>query len=87
MPADITITPRRFYLEDIDYTTDPTGVQTASVNVLGAPANPVTLTKPSLYLLTDLTQAANDAAAAVAGVPIGGHYWSTTYNAPHTRMT
>ena len=87
MAVDATLTPRKIYLEDIDYLEDPTVTQTASVNVLGATGNPQTLNKPCLLLLTSLTQAANDAAAASAGVNVGQAYWNTTTGALYTRQS
>jgi hypothetical protein len=86
MASDITITPRKLYLEDVATTTNPSG-ETASVNVLGEATNPVTLNKLALVLLTQFTQAANDAAAATAGVSLGEVYYSTALSALKARMT
>lgn len=86
MATVITITPRLLYLEDLAVTSNPSG-ETASVTVAGEVVNPQTLNKVAVLLLTEYTQAANDVAAAAAGVPVGGHYWNTTTSFPHTRMT
>lgn len=86
MPTDVTLTPRLIYLEDVATTTNPSG-ETASVTVLGAAVNPVTLNKLALVLLTQFGQYVNDAAAAAGGVPVGGLYYSTTYSKLHTRMS
>jgi hypothetical protein len=85
-PSDLTLTPRLIYLQDLAVTTNPAG-ETASVNVLGAATNPTTLTKIGLIQLSDLEQAANDVGAAAAGVPVGQHYYNTTYGKPHTRLS
>jgi hypothetical protein len=86
MPTAITLTPRLLYKEDIAFTTNPSG-ETASVTVLGAPTNPNTLNKVPAVLLTMFTQAANDAAAAAAGVNVGQIYYHTGEGGLHTRMT
>ncbi len=86
MPTSVTLTPRKIFLEDFDLATTPAG-GTASVNVLGAPANPVTLTKLSPFLLTSLGQYANDAAAAAGGVGLGALYWNTADGKVHARLT
>lgn len=82
MPGSVTINPRKIYVEDIDFTT--TRGETTSATILGAGSQ--TVTKVDVYRLSDLTAAANDAAAASAGVIIGQHYYNTTYNKPWTRM-
>lgn len=71
MPTDITLTPRPLYKEDLALTTTPTG-ETASVTVLGAGTQ--TLNKIPMVLMTQYTVAANDAAAAAAGVALGECY-------------
>jgi len=86
MAADITLTPRLLYLEDLATTSNASG-ETASVTVLGEAVNPVTLNKIPVVLLTDFTQAANDGAAATAGVTVGEVYYSTTLSNLKTRMT
>jgi len=86
MAADVTLTPRLICLEDLSTTTNPSGA-TVSMTVLGAPINPVTLNKLALVLLTQFTQAANDGAAATAGVGLGFVYYSTTSSALKARMT
>lgn len=82
----ITAIPRLIYLEDLGVTTNPSG-ETASVNILNAPTNPNTVHKLALVLLTDFTQAANDVAAAAAGVGIGYPYYNTATSKIKTRMT
>jgi len=86
MATDITLTPRKIYLEDLSTTTSQAG-ETEAVNVLGAAVNPVTLNKLALVLLTQFSSYANDAAAAAGGIPVGGLYYSSTYSKLHTRMT
>jgi hypothetical protein len=86
MPDVVTITPRKIYLEDLATTSNASG-ETASVTVAGEASNPQTLNKIALLLLTDLTQAANDAAAAAAGVAVGQVYYNTTNSAPHARQS
>jgi hypothetical protein len=71
MPTDITLTPRLLYKEDLALTTTVTG-ETASVTVLGAGAQ--TLNKIPMVLFTQFTVAANDVAAAGAGVNQGEIY-------------
>lgn len=71
MPTDITLTPRLLYKEDLALTTTVTG-ETASVTVMGAGTQ--TLNKIPMVLFTQFTVAANDGAAAVAGVAIGEVY-------------
>ena len=85
--ADIlTGTPRPLYLEDLAVTTDPDG-ETASVTVYGAPINPNTLHKIAVVLYTAFQQAANDVAAAAAGVAVGTVYYNTTTSTRKARMT
>jgi hypothetical protein len=79
------ISARLIYLEDLSTTTSPTGA-TASVNVLNAATNPQTLHKIPVVLLTQFTVAANDGAAAAAGVAVGQVY-VTSLGVLHTRMT
>jgi hypothetical protein len=86
MPSDVTVTPRLICLEDVSVTTNPSG-ETVAMNVLGAAGNPQTLNKLALMLLTSLTQAANDAAAATAGVALGELYYCTGDSKPHSRLT
>jgi hypothetical protein len=86
MPSSNTITPRKLYVEDLDLTTNASGA-TASTNVLGAPSNPVTVNKIDMVRLTQFTQAANDAAAAAAGVNLGEVYYNTTNSKLHARLT
>jgi len=86
MPADLTLAPRLICLEDLSITTNPSGA-TVSMTVLGAPINPVTLTKLALVLLTSFTQAANDGAAATAGVALGELYYHVGDAQLHARLT
>lgn len=86
MPSSITLTPRKIYVEDLELTTNAAGA-TAAVNVLGAAGNPQTLNKVDMVRLTQFTSAANDVAAAAAGVNVGQVYYNSTESALHTRMT
>ena len=86
MAADVTLTPRLICLEDLSTTTNPSGA-TVSMTVLGAPINPVTLNKIAVVLLTQFTQAANDGAAATAGVNIGELYFHTGDAQLHARLS
>lgn len=83
MPTDITLTPRLIYKEDLSLTTNPAG-ETASVTVLGAGAQ--TLNKIPMVLLSQFTIAANDVAAAAAGVDVGVCY-VTAAGVLRTRLT
>lgn len=78
------VTPGLIAVEDLAVTTVPAG-DTFTANVLGAGSQ--TLTKIPITLLTQLASAANDAAAAVAGVSVGVCYYNTTDQKLHTRMT
>ena len=84
MATDITLTPRKIYLEDLATTTTQAG-ETEAVTVLGAAVNPVTLNKLALVLLTQFTAAANDVAAAAAGVALGEVYYNTTASKLYSR--
>lgn len=85
MSAAAVITPRPIYVEDMSATNVPGTTTTDTILGLGSG---VTVTKVPITLLTQLVVAANDAAAATAGVPVGGIYVnSTTGNALHTRMS
>jgi len=83
-PAAAVLTPRPIYLEDLAATAVP-GTQTTDT-VLGVGSGQ-TVTKIPITLLTQLVAAASDAAAATAGVPVGGVYFLTTTSTLHTRMT
>lgn len=75
MPVS-TITPRLICKEDLNRTT--TRGETTTAEVLGAGL--VTLNKVDLWFLSDYTAAANDAAAAAAGVEVFEIYYNTTRN-------
>jgi len=83
MPTDITLTPRLLYKEDLALTTTVTG-ETANVTVLGAGTQ--TLNKIPMVLFTQFTVAANDVAAAAAGVAVGQVY-VTASSVLRTRLT
>ena len=70
----ITLTPRKIQKEDINLTT--TTGSTRSATVLGAGS--VTVTDLDAILIGDLTLAANDTAAATAGVNLGCLYRTGT---------
>jgi hypothetical protein len=82
MPS-CTITPRPIYIEDLAKTT--TRGATEEVEVLGV--GTVTLRKCDLLSLSDIAAAASDATAALAGVPVGGLYYSTTTGHVHARLS
>lgn len=84
MANAVSVTLRPIYVEDLAATTVPTG-DTVSENVLDQ--GPTTLNKIPITLLTQLTQAANDAAAASAGVPVGKAYYDSTLRVLAVRMT
>jgi len=84
MPAAITITPRLIYKEDLALSTE-NAPATVSVTVGGI--GTANLTPLTPLLLDSLHSYANDAAAAAGGVPVGGPYYSSTYNQLHIRMT
>ena|ERR1039457_5848350 len=76
-----TVTPRPIGIEDLAVTLTPSG-DTFSATVLGVGPGQ-TLTKIPITLLTQLKSAANDTAAAAAGVNAGQVYMNTTENALH----
>jgi hypothetical protein len=84
MPSAAAVTLRPIYMEDLATTRTPTG-DMAAENVLDQ--GPTSLTRIPLLLLASLANAANDAAAAVLGVPVGQVYFNTTDQSMHTRMT
>jgi hypothetical protein len=86
MPSNVTLGPRKIYIEDLELTTTAAG-ETDSVNVLGASGNPQTLNKVDMVRLTQFTVAANDVAAASAGVAVGTIYYSSTVGGLVTRMS
>lgn len=84
MSSVYRITPRKLFLEDLQVTTDHTPT-TSTQYVLGAGNVPLTPIAAVLY--SAFGSYANDSVAAAGGVPIGGIYFSTTYNTLHTRMS
>ena len=84
MPSSVNVTPRKICLEDIQVSASPSP-GTVSMYVMGAGTVP--LTPVSMVLYSAFSSYANDAAAAVGGVAVGGLYYSTTYSALHTRMS
>lgn len=86
MPESLSMTPRKICIEDLELTTTATGA-TVSANVLGALGNPQTLNKIDMVRLTQFTVAANDVAAAAAGISTGQIYYNSTESGLHTRMT
>lgn len=82
MPGVIQISPRKIHKEDLATTT--TRGETAVENVMGLGST--TLTKVDAIFLSDLTAAADDAAAATAGVGVGYLYFNTTTSLPKVRM-
>ena len=86
MAESLSITPRKLCIEDLDLTTTATG-ETVSANVLGALGNPQTLNKIDMVRLTQFTVAANDVAAAGAGIAVGEIYYSSTLTGLATRMS
>lgn len=83
-PAAIVLTPRLMYIEDLATTVVP-GTQTTDT-IFGLGPN-TTVTLIPITLLTQLKSAANDAAAATAGVLIGQCYYNTTDSSLHARLT
>jgi hypothetical protein len=83
MPGSVTITPRLIYKEDMDKSTSPNETATATVAGLGS----VTLHKVDAIFLSDLTPAANDSAAATAGIPVGAIYYNVTDGRVHARIS
>lgn len=82
----ITLTPRPIYKEDCALVVSPTPI-TTSANVLTAGGTvPATVTKMDIVFYSSLTVAANDAAAASAGVAVGQLY-VTGSSILQTRMT
>lgn len=86
MPVSVSVTPRKIYIEDLDLSTAATA-QTTTVNVLGAGTNPQTVTKVDMVRLTQFISAANDTAAAAAGVSVGAIYYNTTISNLAARLT
>jgi hypothetical protein len=84
MANAVNVTLRPIYMEDLATTRVPVG-DTTTENVLEQ--GPTTLTKIPLQLLTALAIAANDAAAAGMGVPIGQVYYNSSDLSLHTRMS
>ena len=72
--------------QDLELTTTA-ACETNSVNVLGASGNPKTLNKVDMVRLTQFTVAANDTAAASAGVNVGEIYYNSTNSKLHARMS
>lgn len=85
MAAAAVLIPRQIGLEELAVTLLPSG-DTFTAEVLGFGPGYV-LTKIPLILLTQLKSAANDAAAAAAGVAVGQCYYNTTDTSLHTRLT
>lgn len=83
-PAAGLAIPRLIAVEDLAASAAPG--QTFVDEVLGLGPGQV-LTKIPITLLTQLKSAANDAAAAAAGVNVGQIYYNTTETALHARMT
>lgn len=81
--ANESITFRKLGIEDIEVTDTPG--DTFQATVWGAGTQ--TLTKVPLTLLTQLTAAADDSAAATAGVSVGQIYFNTTHSALWARMS
>lgn len=80
----VTVTPRPIYLEDLAVSTSPSPTP-VSEYVGGVGTTP--LTPISMVLYSAFTQAANDSAAATAGVSVGYIYYNTTTSALKTRMS
>jgi len=81
--ANESITFRKIGVEDLELSATPG--DTFQAVVWGAGTQ--TLTKIPLTLLTQLVAAANDSAAATAGVLVGQCYFNTTHSALWTRMS
>jgi hypothetical protein len=79
----MVISPRKLFVEDCQLTIDPNAPQVAS-EVLGVGI--VNLTQIDAVRYSAFTQAANDAAAATAGVGLGFIYYNTTSSALKARM-
>lgn len=83
MPGAVTVKMRLAYMEDISSTDTPGTTESVEVKNAGT----VALTKVPLKLLTDLVVAADDAAAALAGVGVGYVYIVTATKKLKTRMS
>lgn len=83
MPSTMVLTPRKLFIEDCQLTTDPNAPQVAS-EVLGVGV--VNLTQIDAVRYSAFTQAANDSAAASAGVGLGFIYYNTASSALKVRM-
>lgn len=82
----VTLTPRPIYKEDCALTISPTPVVT-SANVLTAGGSvPATVHQMDVVFYSSFTVAANDVAAAAAGVAVGQVY-VTGSSILQTRMT
>jgi hypothetical protein len=82
----ITLTPRPIFKEDCSLTISPVPV-TTSANVLTASGSvPATVHAMDIVFYSSLVVAANDAAAAAAGVAVGQLY-VTGSSVLQTRMT
>lgn len=82
----VTLTPRPIYKEDCALTISPTPV-TTSANVLTASGSvPAAVTEMDVVFYSSLVVAANDTAAAAAGVAVGQLY-VTGSSVLQTRMS
>ena len=84
MPSTMVLTPRLIYAQDVALTTNPNAPD-VSQEVLGVGVVPLSPIDAVLY--SAFTQAANDAAAAAAGVALGFIYYNTTFSALKARLT
>ncbi len=84
MPDSATVISRPIYQEDIALTTNYTPV-TVTETVMGL--GPTALTPLNCIRYSDLTRAADDVAAAAAGVAVGEVYMVTATGKLRARMT
>ena len=84
MPASVTITPRKIFLEDLQLTTSQAP---ATSNQTVGGVGTVPLTPISAVLYSSFGAYSNDTTAAAGGIQLGQIYYNTTYSALFARRS